>query len=66
LRQQIDEKKKYMRKDVREWERDGRQVDKAHLAGDLAMDNLKRLENMGVGEGYVPENGGVEMKVDEE
>jgi hypothetical protein len=66
LRQQIDERKRHMRKEVREWERDGRLADKARLAGDLAMENLKRLDEMGVGEDYVPENGDVEMMVGEE
>jgi hypothetical protein len=66
LRQQIDERKRHMRREVREWERDGRQADKARLAGDLAAENLKRLDEMGVGEDYVPENGGVELGVGEE
>jgi len=66
LRQQIDDRKRHMRREVREWERDGRLADKARLAGDLAAENLKRLDEMGVGEEYVPENGDVDMRVGEE
>jgi hypothetical protein len=66
LRQQIDDRKKHMRREVREWERDGRLTDRAHLAGDLAAENLKTLDEMGVGEDYVPENGDVEMGMGED
>lgn len=57
LRKQIDEKKKVLRQELHEWDNVGREATKYRLAGDLAEGNLKKLEEMGVGENYVPENG---------
>lgn len=54
LRRQIDERKKVVRQEVREWDGLGRQAEKFRLAGELAEGNRGVVEGMGVGGGYVP------------
>ena len=57
LRRAIDERKRVARAEVREWDAFERHAARLRLAGDLAEGNLRRVEEMGVGEGYVRENG---------
>lgn len=57
LRRAIDERKKVARAEVRDWEAFERHAARLRLAGELAEGNLRRVEEMGVGEEYVRENG---------
>jgi hypothetical protein len=66
IRKQIDDKKKNLRQELHEWDKLGRESAKYHLAGDMAEANLKKLEEMGVGEHYVPENGDAEKEQEQE